>query len=66
VAGFLGSNESMRSLPMLGPALVASGLLSGCGGNTLSVDAGEQAVYVTRADGTTERWARLRPGQGCA
>ena len=36
------------------------------GGNTLSVDAAAQAVYITRTDGTTERWARLQPAQGCA
>jgi hypothetical protein len=35
-------------------------------GNVLSVDPRARAVYVTRPDGTTERWARLRAGAGCA
>jgi hypothetical protein len=35
-------------------------------GYTISVDAGAKTAYVTRTDGTTERWARLRPSQGCA
>lgn len=35
-------------------------------GNTLHVDPKKKLVYVTRAGGTTERWARLKRGQGCA
>lgn len=35
-------------------------------GNRLSVGPTPDAVYVTRPDGHTERWARVRPGEGCA
>jgi hypothetical protein len=36
-------------------------------GNTISVVADDpSSVYVTRADGRIERWARLRDGAGCA
>ena len=35
-------------------------------GNQLSVGPEPDAVYVTRPDGHTERWSRMRPGEGCA
>ena len=35
-------------------------------GNRLSVDSKRVAIYVTRPDGRTERWARVMAGQGCA
>lgn len=35
-------------------------------GNQLSVGPKPDAIYVTRPDGHTERWARMRPGEGCA
>lgn len=35
-------------------------------GNELSVGPKPDAIYVTRPDGHTERWARVRPGEGCA
>lgn len=35
-------------------------------GNTISVDPKGRAAYVTRPDGQTERWARLKTGSGCA
>ena len=35
-------------------------------GNSLSVDPEQVALYVSRPDGHTERWARVRPGEGCA
>ena len=35
------------------------------GANTISVDVHAKQVYVTRPDGRTEQWARLRGG-GCA
>lgn len=35
-------------------------------GNRLSVDSGSVALYVTRPDNRIERWAQVRPGEGCA
>lgn len=35
-------------------------------GNQLSVGPKPDAIYVTRPDGHTEQWARMRPGEGCA
>jgi hypothetical protein len=50
----------------LGATLPASAKSTGFqrGGNTISVDVKAKKVYVTRPDGRTEHWARLRGG-GC-
>jgi hypothetical protein len=34
-------------------------------GNMISVEPDAMAAYVTRANHRTERWARLRAGEGC-